>query len=286
MTKQIRSFLAFISILTLFLPSANAQDQSIEPILQDTTEIEENIDLLFTGISFVSNNTKNQNFKDTKIPTMIGDVTFYHHYGIYASAVYSNYIDAAINTYEVELQLGYQKSFWDFLNLDFYYGYRYFNGDNTYESIDYSHILSLNSNVEISFLTLNIDNYMFLGSSSNYFLDLEAGISYDFEDLIFKNDIFNLNPSVSVSYGTDYWIYDNMNNRHMNTVHNFLQRLNHATDTFEYQSLNFFFPMIYNINNYSISFSWMYSIPSKKFKSLNWDDQSAFIISIIYSPNI
>lgn len=285
MTKKTCVILTFTTILAFCSFLVNAQDLSANTV-QDTIEIEENTNLLFASVSFVSNSTKNQNFKDTKIPTVIGDLTFYHHNGIYASTVYSNYINAPTNTYEAELQLGYQKSFWDLLNLDFYYGYRYFNGDDTYESIDYSHILSFSSNIEIRFLTFNINNYMFLGNSSNYFLDLDAGISYDFENLILKNDFLNLNPSFSVSYGTDFWIYDNMTDRHMHTVHNFLNNLNQATNTFEYQSVNFFFPIIYNINNYSIAFSWMYSIPSQKFKLLNWDDQTAFMISFIYSPNL
>lgn len=285
MTKKANLILILTLILAFGSFLANAQNQSVDVVL-DSIKIEEKTNLLFAGISYISNSTKNQNFKDTKIPTLIGDLTFYHYSGFYASAVYSNYINAVTKTYEAELQLGYQKTVLDFLNLDFYYGYRYFNGDDSYESIDYSHIISLNSNAEISFLTFNVNNYMFIGKSRNYFLDLEAGITYDFENVFIKNDFLNINPSVSIFYGTDHWIYDNMRNHHMNTIQNYLYGLNYQTHIFEYQSLNFIVPIIYNISNYSISFSWIYSIPSEKFKSLNWDDQNAFMISIIYSPNL
>jgi hypothetical protein len=241
--------------------------------------------MLFIGISYNSNNTKNQNFNDTKLPTLLGDLSFYHNSGLYSSLVYTHYIDAK-STYETEIQLGYNNTFFDLLNLDFYYGWRSFNGDTDYESIDYEHIFSFSSGIDYEFLTFSVDQSYMIGSSNNYFLDLDAGFTFDIESIFSKNDFFNISPFVSISYGTDYWIFDQMMPRHRDVVYNYLDRQGISHNTFEYQSLNFYFPIMYSIDNFSFVLSGMYSIPSQKFKKLDWGDQYAFMLSFIYSPNL
>lgn len=263
----------------------SANTQTISDSIPESINEDLNFNMMFIGLSYTSNNTKNQNFKDTNIPSLIGDLTFYHHSGFWTSFTYTNYIDEK-STYDTELQLGYQRNIFEGFDLDFYYAWRNFSGNEEYQSIDFKHTVNLLSTYEYKIFALNIDNYITFGSSHNYFLDADIGLNLDFENLIIKEDLFNFSPAFSISYGTDYWIYDNMRPMHKTNVLNFLHHNSHITNTFEYQSINFYIPIIYTINNYSISISWMYSIPSKKFKLLNWDDQSAFLISFIFSPNI
>lgn len=263
------------------IPETQTNSDSIpESIIEDL-----NFNMMFIGLSYTSNNTKNHNFKDINIPSLISDLTFYHHSGFWTSFTYTNYIEEK-STYDTELQLGYQQNIFNGFDLDVYYAWRNFSGNEEYQSIDFKHTLSLLSSYEYKIFAFNLDNLVTFGSSHNYFLDADIGLNLDFENLINKDDFLNFSLSFSISYGTDYWIYDNMRPMHKTNVLEFLHHNAQVSNTFEYQSVNFYLPIIYTINNYSISLSWMYSIPSQKFKLLNWDDQSAFLISFIYSPNL
>ena len=270
--------------LILLLSIESFAQESVQRDSSIVTVDESESSLLFLGLSYASNNMKNQNFSETELPSITGDVSYYHKNGFYSTFVYTNYIEADA-TYETELQLGYEHSFFDMLSLDFYYGWHQFQGDTDYESLNYDHTLNLTSTLLYEFLQFSVDQSVTFGNSDNFFLDLDAGFSIDLENIIFQDDLLNFGPFVSFSFGTDYWIYDPMSDHHKRTVINFLNRRNFNTSTFEFQSTNFYLPIIYTTGNVSFAFSWLYSIPSEKFKTLNWDDQYAVMLSFIYSPN-
>ncbi len=61
-----------------------------------------------------------------------------------------------------------------------------------------------------------------------------------------------------------------------------LQNQGVSTNTYSYQGFDFLIPVIYGFNSVSVSFSWMYYIPSEKVNVFGIDNQSGYIISLSF----
>jgi hypothetical protein len=277
-------------ILVLLLVSGLLFAQSSDDIQKNDTSTAEDdemdINLLMVSLSFTNNNIKHKNLdKNIKMPAYTADFSFYHQSGVWTSVAYTNYFDADISTYETELKLGYQYSFLKIFDADFNYTYHHFDGNVDYEGISYDHSLNASLAANSKYLSLITDVYSLHGITDNYFLDLSLSVNIDIDGLFHENDFFLVNPSIMSSFGTDDWIFEDFTPMQGNGRRKFLGNRGYQTDKFEYQSLGFYIPIIYSLNNFSVSFSWFYSIPSKKLQAIDWDDQSGYLISLIYSPN-
>lgn len=276
-------------ILIALIPGiANAQlNDTIPENVSNNDSISEDLsfNLLMLSLSYTSNNIKYKNLDNNiKIPAYTADISFYHNSGAWASIIYANYFEAGIKTYDTEIQLGYQKTVFNFMDLNFNYGYHNFNGDANYEGISYDHSLNGSLGLNTKFLNFNIDLNSMHGLSDNFFTDLGASLNLDVDNLIFKNDFILFNPGVTASFGTDYWIFEDFTPLQQRGRRNFLTRRGYTVDKFEFQSTSFYLPLIYSYSNISFSFSWFYNIPSKKLKAINWENQSGFMISLMYTP--
>ncbi len=278
-----------IFILTLCITGfTNAQINDSIPgnnLTNDSVAEDIDFNLLMLSLSYTNNNIKYKNLDNSiKIPAYLADISFYHRSGIWASINYTNYYEAATATYDTELKLGYQKTFFDFMDLDFNYGYHHFKGDANYEGISYNHSLNGSLGLNSKYVSFNADVNSMYGISNNFFTDFGISLNLDIDDLIFKNDFLLFNPGVATSLGTDYWIFEDFTPLQQRGRKYYLTKHGYTSDTFEYQSTSFYVPIIYSYSDISLSFSWFYNIPSAKLKAINWEDQSGFMISIIYTP--
>ena len=279
------SILFLLFLIPGFLIAQSTNDNIIDITLIDSSQTSIDFDMLMIGFSYNNNNIKYKNLdKGIKMPTYGADISFYHKSGIWASINYMDYYNADISTYETELQLGFQKTLFEFMDLDFNYGYHHFEGDPVYEGISYQHTLNGLLSINSKYVSFNADAYSMHGLTDNYFTDFGISLNVDLDDLIFKNDFFLFNPGISTSFGTDGWIFEDFTPTQGRGKKYYLNQRGYTTDKFDYLNLVFNIPIIYCYNNISFSFSWFYSIPSKKLKAISWEDESGFMISLIYSP--
>ncbi len=286
MYTVLKSTILLVLILStgnLFAQTAE-NNQNIDSTINEIYDFDFN--LLMINLSFTNNNIKHKNLdKNIKMPAYTADLSFYHKSGAWASVAYTDYFEADISTYETEFKLGYQYSFLNVFDADFNYTYHHFDGNLDYEGISYNHSLNASLTANSKYLSLNTDAYSLHGLTDNYFLDISLSVNIDIDALLHENDFFLFNPSIMSSFGSDDWVFEDFTPMQGKGRRRFLSNQGYQTDKFEYQSLGFYVPVIYSLNNFSISFSWFYSIPSNKLKAINWEDQSGYLVSLIYSPN-
>lgn len=286
--------LILLTIFSLSFSSIYAQaenkTQTKEQNLNDTLLTQEDTHLIMFGLSYSTNNTDNKNYLDIKMPTMIADVYFFAKNGIWSSFTYSNFIDASINTYETELSIGFQKYFFDIIDIDFSYKWHQFNGDTLYSGIDYDHGLQLSSGLDFDFINFYVDHSLFFGSSNNYFLDLSLGLNIEFDNVLFKSDNFLIAPTLLSTFGTNNFIYLDIIPRHIRHKGHIInlppEIIENTESEFIYQNFSVLIPFMYTIGDLSATIAWSYSIPSKRLKEFEWTDQSGLFLSLTYMPNI
>lgn len=287
-------YLILLSIFSIGISSIHAQTENTNSSqnqnLSDTLLTQEDTHLMMFSLSYSTDNTKNKNFLDLKMPTIMGDVYFFAKNGIWSSFSYSNYIDATTSTYETELSLGYQKHFFDILDLDFSYKWHHFKGDTLYSGIDYDHGLELSTGLDFDFINFYVDNSMLFGSSNNYFLDFSLGSNIEFNNVLIKSDNLVIAPTLLTSFGTNDFIYLDIIPRQIRRrgqIINFPPQIIENTESeFIYQNFSFFIPLMYTIGDISLTIAWSYSIPSNRLKEFEWTDQSGLFLSLTYMPNI
>lgn len=272
------------STLLLFFFITNCIAQELPK--SDTTKAIESADLLMISIIYTTNNLKTKNYEYDRIPALLSDISYFNKHGFTGSFNYTNYYRASQNTYEAEIQLGYQKTFFSDLTLSTHYARRQFVGDTTYEGLAQKNTLALNATYSWKFIDLQISNSYLNGKSNNYFLDLDLGVSVDFDQVFSKKDFILFNPTISTTFGTDYWIFQNLNPNYEQAVRRYLSRNNFNSHQFEYQGISLFIPIIYNIGNVGFMLNWYYSWPSAKLAKLNWKDQSGVLFSVYYTPKL
>lgn len=278
-----------ILFLVLFIPNlicAQTTDSIPENITaNDSIDNFDDFSLLMLGISYTNNNIRYKNLDNNiRIPAFSTDISFYHKSGIWSSLIYTNYYEASISTYDTEIQLGYQKTVLKFMDLDLNYGFHSFEGDDNYEGISYNHSINGSIILNTKYISFNLDTKSMFGLSDNFFTDIGVSFNLDLDNLFFENDFLLFNPSIGLAFGTDYWIFEDFNPIQKMGRMNYLSKHGFTSNRFEYQSTSFYLPIIYSYNNISLSFGWLYNIPSAKLNAINWEDQSGFMISLIYTP--
>ncbi len=288
MLNHLTNKLSILVLLFLIPGSLIAQsiiNDTIDTNVSDSSETSIDFDLLMIGLSYNNNNIKYKNLDNNiKMPIYGADISYYHKSGIWTSINYSDYYNANISTNEIELQLGFQKTLLEFIDLDFNYGYHNFKGDPVYEGISYQHSLNGSLGFNTKYISFTADAYSMHGLANNYFTDFGASFNVDINDLFFKNDFLLFNPGISTSFGTDGWIFEDLTPAQGWGKKRYLSQRGYTTEKFDYLSLVFTVPIIYSYKNISLSYSWFYSMPSNKLKAINWEDQSGFMISVLYTP--
>ena len=273
-----------IIFFTSLLISMQSAAQTADSLA--TSNASEENDTLYNffmfDVGYSSNSQLDQNQSQTKIPSLTANMAWFHHTGIYTGLYYYNYYEAENHSYDLDLLLGYSKTFKDFLDISTYYDWHHYSGDTTYQGMNYQHTISASIGINPGPFNIYADNYYMLGSTNNYFLNVGVGLPLYFDNALFKNCFFMTQPSISASFGTDYWIYDGMTELDKQAQQAFLESEGYSIDDFGYTGIDIFIPITYGYKNFSVSLSWIYSIPSGEYKALGWSSQSGIMVSLTY----
>jgi hypothetical protein len=239
---------------------------------------------LMLNLSYTSNNMDYLSGSE-KIPTLFTNASYFHKSGVYIGGTYSSYFSDTIPSSELDLEVGYQKYFENGFDIDLSYSWHNFNGDSLLEGINYDHSVTLMLGQELGKFYLSGDLNYKLGKTNNFFFDLNFSRSIQIDGLFSTNDVLLINPGISLSFGTDYWLYENMSNSEKTSTFSSLKSSGYSYESLSYEGFNIYIPVSYGIKNIYLTASWLYKIPGDKYKFLGWENQSGFMFSLTYFLN-
>ncbi|HBO74922.1 MAG TPA: hypothetical protein DD653_09585 [Marinilabiliales bacterium] len=277
--------ISFLFTVFSFL-SLKAQETKVDSLSVENEE-QEDFSYFIVDEGYTNNNLSNSQLKDSAVATLLTDVSFCHKSGLFVSLMPSYYMNASTRSYDLDASLGFLKSFGFGLDVSAQYTYHYYNGDTLLRGIQYQHAVGASVSYSVKGLTVGVDGNALLGISNNYFVTPSLGYYLGFDDLVFEDDYFTFFPNMSATFSTDYWLYDNLGPWKQRILERYLtERLGFPTKTMSLQSFDFMVPLSYSVGNFTISASYMYSIPSDKYKKLTWDEQSSVLVSLSYMINL
>lgn len=278
-TKYI-SITIFIILITPSLIFSQNQNTT-----EEIADNDNNYSSLMFNLSYTNNNLEYLSGSTEKIPTLFANTTYFHKSGIYAGGSYANYFSDTIPSFDYDLMAGYQKYFENGFDLDLSYNWHKFNGDSLLEGLNYNHSIDVMMGLEISKFYLSTDLSDKFGKTNNFFFDLSLSRFIQVDQLFTKNDVLLINPGISISFSTDFWLYEDMSSAEKTTTFSNLKAAGYSYDTFSYEEFNLFVPVSYGIKNIYLTASWLYRIPGDKYKFMGWENQSGFMLSLTYFLN-
>ncbi len=282
LTKIVLAIFLFVP-MTLLSLNENSDDTA--------KTLDENYSSLMINASYTNNNLSylvnptDVNYETEKIPTLFTNLTFMHKSGFYLGGSYNNYFNANTKTFEYDVETGYQKYFNNGFDIDLSYTYHNFSGDSLLEGLTYDHAITAMFGQEISKFYLSADLNYKLGNTRNLFFDLNLSRFIQINAIFSNSDVLLINPGLSLSFGTDYWLYEDLSDTEKNSLFADLKQQGFSYESFAYESFNIFIPVSYGIKNIYLTGSWMYRIPGKKYEYIGWENQSSFMFSLTYFLN-
>ena len=277
-------YISILIFLCLFINQKLFSQNPNENISVDSLEIEENSSIML-NVSYTSNNMEYISGSTEKIPTLFANTSFTHKSGIYGGGSFTKYFSDSTQASEYELTAGYQKYFDNGFDIDLSYGWHNYTGDSLLEGLNYDHAIALMAGIEAGKFYFSGDISYMIGNTKNIFVDLSISRFIQFNHIFSKHDVLLINPGVSISFGTDYWIYDNMTLTEKESTFTNLKNAGYSYESFSYEGLNMFIPVSYGIKSFYLTGSWLYRIPGNKYEFLGWENQSGFMFSLTYFLN-
>ncbi len=276
----------FLFILIPFY--ANSQTES--ETTADTTSVND-FSFLLINASYTNNNLEylanvtDLTYVSEKIPTLFTNFSYVNKTGLYVGGSYANYFNANTQTYEYDVEAGFQKYFDNGFDIDLYYSKHEFSGDTLLEGLNYDHSINFSAGVDVGKLYLSMDLSYLMAQTNNTFLDINLSRLIQIDKILFENDVLLINPSIALAFGTDYWIYEGMTplEKYYTSIN--LRMNGFSSNSFSYEAFDIFIPVSYGVGSTYLSFSWMYRIPGDKYKLLGWENQSGFMVSLTYFLN-
>lgn len=245
----------------------------------------ENFSSLMLNVSFTNNNLEYLTGVTEKIPTLFSNISYFHKSGLYAGFGYSNYFSDSVQSNEYNIEAGFQKYFDNGFDFDISYGWHKYDGDTILQGIDYDHSLSFMMGQDIEKFYISSSLLYTNGVTNNYFLDIGISRSIQFDQVFSKNDVLMINPTLSLSFGTDNWLYESMTSDEKTLALASLKSAGYNGESLGYEGFDIFIPISYGINNIYLTASWLYKIPGAKYEFLGWENQSGFMFSLTYFLN-
>ena len=270
-------FLLFIPVISL---SQNTENSDSTTSIDD-----ENFSSIMINLSYTQNDLEYLSGATKKVPTLFSSASFFHKSGFYFGGEYSSYFNDSIESYEYDLEAGYQKYFDNGFDIDLSYRYHQFYGDSLLEGLNYDHLVSLMMGWEVDDFYFSSSLSYTKGNTQNYFFDLGIARFIQVSQLFFDSDVLLINPTISLSFCTDNWLYDGMTTEEKSETITYLKSYGYSVESFGYESFDIFLPVSYGIKNTYFTVSWLYRIPGQKYKSLGWENQSGFMFSLTYFLN-
>ena len=277
-------------LLTIIPFYANSQSET-DTLSNVNNSDNDDFSFLLINASYTNNNLEyladaiTETYEATKIPTLFTNLTYVNKTGLYLGGSYANYFNADTQTFEYDIEAGFQKYFENGLDIDLYYSKHEFSGDTLLEGLNYDHSINFSAGVDVGNLYLSADISYLLAQTNNTFLDINLSRLIQVNKILFKNDVLLINPSIALAFGTDYWIYEGMTPLERYTTSINLRMNGFSYNSFSYEAFDIFIPVSYGIKSTYLSFSWMYRIPGSKYKYLGWENQSAVMVSLTYFLN-
>jgi len=280
--KTVKRTLIVVFIIFLY---NNTFGQNTNDSIASNNASDENYSSIMLNVSYTNNNLEYLSGSTEKIPTLFANGTFTHKWGLYAGGSYTTYLSDSIASSEYELTAGYQKYFNNGFDIDLSYNWHQYDGDTLLEGLNYQHSLGLMLGIELGKFYLSSNAAYMIGNTNNLFADLSLSRFIQFDKLFSNHDVLLINPGVSVSFGTDYWLYENMSTAEKQATLTNLQNAGYTSETFAFEGFNIFVPVSYGIKSIYLSASYLYRIPSNKYEFLGWENQSGFMFSLTYFIN-
>jgi len=237
---------------------------------------------LMINICYTNNDLEYITESTEKIPTLFSNISYFHKSGFYAGFGYSSYFSNEIQSQEYDLNGGYQKYFENGFDVDLSYNWHKFNGDSLLEGLNYNHSASLMFGWEVEKFYFSSELLYTNGKTNNFFFDVGISRYFQIEKIFTKNDVIMISPTLSISFGTDNWLYDDMTYNEKLLTLNDLKSAGYNSESFTYEGFDIFIPISYGINKTFFTFSWLYKIPGNKYDYLGWQKQSGIMFSLTY----
>jgi hypothetical protein len=276
-----KSILIIVSVILLF--SKHLYSQNIKEIDAIDT-LEENSSSLMLNLSYTNNNLEYISGATENLPTIFTNITYFTKWGIYTGVDYSKSFGDSIDCYDYSLQAGYQKYFNNGFDIDLSYSWHTYKGDSLLEGINFDHSIDAQMGYEISKFYISANGSYKIGKTDNIFAELSLSRFIDIQNIFSKQDILMINPNIAISFGTDYWLYENMTLSEKQSAFADLNSLGYSYENFSHEGFTFYLPITYGINNIYLTASWLYKIPSNKYDYF-WENQSSFMFSLTYFLN-
>lgn len=278
---KINNILIIAAGVLIFSKSSYSQNTNEKSTL-DT--LNESTNSFMFNVSYTNNNLEYISGNTLKLPTLFANISFFSKWGLYTGIDYSKSFGDSINCYEYSLQAGYQKYFDNGFDVDLSYSWRNYTGDTLLEGINYDHSVDGSMAYEINKFYFSINGSYKIGKTKNLFAEIGLSRFIYLENIFSKEDLLMINPTVSATLGTDYWLYENMTLEEKLTTLTDLQSLGYKYENFSYEGISLYIPVSYGIKNIYLTASWMYRIPGGKFEYF-WENQSSFMFSLTYFLN-
>ncbi len=274
-------FYQIIGLLLLFSFCGSAQDIA-DSVAFDSSSVEES-NLLFIDASYSSKNAKFSSSTENN-PVYVSSLFYAGKKGLTLNTSLINFPGVGTSTYEFDFNLGYDKTIESF-DFGATMGYHSFSGDINYQSIDYSFAATAHAGFNANWFDVFADYSFMSGVDLNNFFDVGMSAYLYKESIFSKNDMIDINPTVSLAFGTDYWVTESMSIYESAEIKRFMRYKGYQLDEFSFISTDFMVPVSYSIYNISLSFTWIYSIYADKYIELGMSDQSAYMFSLMYTLN-
>jgi len=255
------------------------QDTLSATVAADTSEFS----YLMINSGFSYNKLEHSVNISEKIPSLFNKIDYYNKSGIYFGGSFSKYFSDSIQSFEYDFLAGFQKFYDNGFDFDLSYAWHKFNGNTKLQGINYNHSFDINGGYDFKNNYLSSDFNMFIGENNvNYFLDIDITRFISFDDILLKNSVLMINPSLSFAFGTDYWVYSDLTLENQTKLQTFLSNKGYSYNNFCFQGINLMLPISYGVNNLFFTFSGIYRIPSKKFKLIGLEPGFGTMISLTY----
>jgi len=279
---KIKYSIVFLSFL-LFIPQL--LKSQTDTTLTSTDANLDNYSSAMINLSYTNNNLENLSGETENIPTLFSNISYFHKSGIYADFGYAKYFGDITSSKDFDINAGYQKYFLNGFNFDINYTWHKYSGDTIMEGFNYNHATNLIMEYELGKFSISTDLTYYMGNTNNYGFDLNLSRFISIDKIFFKTDALYINPTLSASFGTDYWLFEDMSESEQNSLFADLKKSGYTYETFSYESFNFYLPVSYGIGNIYFTFSWLYKVPSSKYKYIGWENQSSIMLSLSYFLN-
>jgi len=238
------------------------------------------------NLSYTNNSITDKTLNGIEMAAGFADLSFSHKSGFYGSLLPTYYFNTTQPTYDFDFALGFQKSYDVGFDYTLEYFYHTFNGDSALQGINYHNGVSLSFGYSFKNIELFADGYGLFGTSNNFIST--QGISYnaEFNNLFWNEDCLSFFPTIMTVFSTDHWLYDDLGPRYEYWFKRYLNYKGYNSNSFDFQSVDFVLPISYSLLDYTITFSYFYTMPSDKYKLLYWENQSSIMVSLTYILNI